>query len=206
MADNLETFAEDLQPNAFGKEDIFLEMSRSRFRRQKKFSVLEKNNKNRDLLTGPLTEKVAEYTTYIAEEKRGALAECVTRRKAVLDLSENLLEYTDQEKETYSKEDALHHLFCPMKVDSSGLTIDDHNLWLLDDRLAFFNYFASDQRLSQYTTVESDDRPDLASSTVPAWPGGSGKARTRLCWSKLSAQCGRITAREKTRFSRFCRA
>lgn len=162
MADDLEKFAEGLQPNAFGKEDIFLEMSRSRFRRQKKFTALEESIKTGDLLTGPLTEKVAEYTTYIADEKRGALAEYVTRRKAVLDLFENLLEYTDQDKETYSKEDALHQLFCPMRIDSSGLTIDDHNLWLLDDRLAFFNYFASDQRLSQYTTVDSDDRPDLA--------------------------------------------
>ena len=75
-------------------------MSRSRFRRQKKFSALEKSIKTGDLLTGPLTEKVAEYTTYIADEKKGALAEYVTRRKAVLDLFENLLEYTDQEKET----------------------------------------------------------------------------------------------------------
>jgi hypothetical protein len=28
--------------------------------------------------------------------------------------------------------------------------------------LAFFNYFASDQKLSTYTTSESDERPDIA--------------------------------------------
>ncbi|MCJ2138672.1 ATP-binding protein [Methylobacterium sp. E-066] len=162
LADDLENFAEGLQPNSYGKEEIFLEMSRARFRRQKKFVAVEKSIKTGDLLKGPLTEKVEEYTGYIADEKRGALAEYVTRRKAVLDLFETLLEYDDSDKETYSKEDALHQLFCPMRIDSKGLTIDDHNLWLLDDRLAFFNYFASDERLSNYTTLDSDERPDLA--------------------------------------------
>jgi hypothetical protein len=162
MADNLGDFAERLQPNAFGKEDIFIEMSRSRFRRQKRFADVGKSIKTGELLKGPLAEKVEEYTGYIADEKRGALAEYVTRRKAVLDLFEKLLEYDDPGDETYSKEDAIHQLFCPMRIDSSGLSIDDHNLWLLDDRLAFFNFFASDEKLSKYTTSGSDERPDLA--------------------------------------------
>lgn len=49
-----------------------------------------------------------------------------------------------------------------MRIDSKGLTIEDHNLWLLDDRLAFFNYFASDERLSNYTTLPDDECPDIA--------------------------------------------
>ncbi len=162
LSDELDAFAEGLQPNAYGKEEIFLEMSRARFRRQKRFVSLEKTIKTGELLKGTLVEKVEEYTQYIADEKRGALAEYVTRRKAVLDLFETLLEQTDIEKETYNKEDALHQLFCPMRIDSKGMSIDDHNLWLLDDRLSFFNYFASDQMLSQYTTSDSDERPDLA--------------------------------------------
>jgi hypothetical protein len=168
LADELDTFAEGLQPNSFGKEDIFLEMSRARFRRQKKFTALEKEikgeskSKSNDAIKGSIVEKVDDYKKYIADEKRGALAEYVTKRKAVLDIFENLLEYTESERESYSKEDALHQLFCPMRIDSKGLTIDDHNLWLLDDRLAFFSYFASDQPLSTYTTTDSDDRPDLA--------------------------------------------
>jgi len=162
LADQLDTFAQSLQPNAFGKEDIFLEMARARYRRQKKFAEVSKSIKSGDTLKGPLTEKVSEYTGYIADEKRGALAEYVTRRKAVLDLFEHLLENENPDKDTYSKEDAIHQLFCPMRINSSQLTIEDHNLWLLDDRLAFFNYFASDERLANYTTIESDERPDLA--------------------------------------------
>lgn len=103
MADELDGFAEALQPNAFAKEDIFLEMSRNRFRRQKRFSGVEQAIKTGELLKGPLTEKVNEYTAYIADEKRGALAEYVTKRKAVLDMFESLLEYKDQEEENYNK-------------------------------------------------------------------------------------------------------
>nr|WP_191321471.1 hypothetical protein [Camelimonas fluminis] len=170
MADGVEEFARTIQPNAFGKEEIFLEMSRQRWRRQKKFGSLGASIKE-GKLGETLAEKIDEYSNYIADEKRGALAEYVVRRKAVLDVFEKLLENINPENDTYSKEDAIHQLFCPMRIDSAGLTIDDHNLWLLDDRLAFFSYFASDQLLSQYTTKPVAERPDLAFfyDTCVAW-------------------------------------
>ena len=84
-----------------------------RFRRQKKFVGIERSIKAGDLLRGPLVAKVEEYTGYIADEKRGALAEYVTKREAVLDLFETLLEFADPEKATYDKEEALHQLFLP---------------------------------------------------------------------------------------------
>jgi hypothetical protein len=90
------------------------------------------------------------------------LAEYVVRRKAVLDIMDKLLEYKDAEKQSYQREDALHQLICPMRVDSTKLSIEDHNLWLIDDRLAFFNYFASDIELRNYSKADSDERPDLA--------------------------------------------
>ncbi len=55
------------------------------------------------------------------------------------------MEFKDAEQQNYQKEEAIHKLICPMKVDSNTLEIEDHNLWLLDDRLSFFRYFASDK-------------------------------------------------------------
>lgn len=162
MADDLEEFAESLQPNANRPEDIFLEMSRNRFRRQKKFSGVEKSIKKAQGFDKVVSEKIQEYAGFIGEEKRGALAEYVTRRKAILDLYETLLEFKEIEDRTYNREDAIHQLFCPIRIDSKTIEIDDHNLWLLDDRLAFFNYFASDKKLSDYSGVDSLERPDLA--------------------------------------------
>ncbi len=59
-------------------------------------------------------------------------------------------------------EEAIHSLVCPMRVDSHQMQIDAHNLWILDDRLAFFSFFASDRPISQMTSSESGREPDLA--------------------------------------------
>ncbi|MGV7215028.1 ATP-binding protein [Bradyrhizobium sp. UFLA05-112] len=159
---NIKEFAEGLQPNMFKKEDIFVEMSRGRFRRQRSFANLERDIAKSELIDESLREKVDEYTKYVSDEKRGALAEYITRRKAVIDLFEKFLEFKDAQAQNYQKEEAIHKLICPMKVDSSTLEIEDHNLWLLDDRLAFFRYFASDKEAASYANVVSTERPDLA--------------------------------------------
>lgn len=162
LLEDIKGFAEKLQPNAFDKEQIFLELSRFRYRTQKNFDGIKKHLREADKLVAAVDEKVRDYAKFIASEKIGALAEYVTRRKAILDLFENLLEFKDPSGETHHREDALHRLFCPMRIDSGSLSIEDHNLWLLDDRLAFFNYFASDKPLSSYTISDSMERPDLA--------------------------------------------
>jgi metal-responsive CopG/Arc/MetJ family transcriptional regulator len=146
----------------FKKEDIFVELSRNRYRRQRTFANLEKDIVKSEIIDDALREKVEEYTKFISDEKRGALAEYVTRRRAVIDLFEKFLEYKDAKQQNYQKEEAIHRLICPMKVESSQLEIEDHNLWLLDDRLAFFRYFASDKNIGSYTSVDGLERPDLA--------------------------------------------
>lgn len=159
---DLGEFAEGLQPNCFKKEDIFVELARNRFRRQKKFIELGKDIVTKREIGDALDQKISEYEQYIRDEKKGALAEYVVRRKAVLDLFETFLGYSDQEGETYKREDALHQLICPMRIDNNLLSIDDHNLWILDDRLAFSHYFSSDLELNKFAPTPSEDRPDLA--------------------------------------------
>jgi hypothetical protein len=98
---DVKTFAEALQPNTFKKEDIFVELSRGRYRRHRTFAALEKDIVKSQIIDDALREKVDEYTKFITDEKRGALAEYVTRRKAVIDLFEKFLEYKDEEKQNY---------------------------------------------------------------------------------------------------------
>ena len=154
--------AEKLQPNAYRKEDIYVELARDRFRRNRQYKNIEDTITSSDVISETIQQKINDYSQYVSQEKRGALAEYVMRRKAVIGLLEKFLEYKEPETETYQREDAIHQLICPMRADSSTLTIDDHNLWLIDDRLAFFNYFASDKALSTYTGVDTLKRPDLA--------------------------------------------
>ncbi|MDH4983827.1 ATP-binding protein [Hyphomicrobium sp. D-2] len=172
----ISSFTEALQPNCIKKEDIFVELARNRFRRQKKFADVGKEIATKRTIGAALDEKISQYQEYIRDEKKGALAEYVVRRKAVLDLFETFLEYEDADSERYKKEEAIHQLICPMRVDSHALEIDDHNLWMLDDRLAFSHYFSSDLEVRKFCEVASTERPDLAFffSTCVAWREAEG--------------------------------
>ena len=51
----------------------------------------------------------------------------------------------------------------PMQKESRELSFDDSNLWLVDERLAFHNYLASDKTLMSIPITDSDKtkEPDL---------------------------------------------
>jgi hypothetical protein len=57
------------------------------------------------------------------------------KRKSVLDLLDKFLGFANVETERHHLEEAVHSLVCPMRTDSAALEIDDHNLWIVDDRL-----------------------------------------------------------------------
>lgn len=96
------------------------------------------------------------------EFAQAELAEYVLHRKLILDFLANLL--GRQSGGNFAYEKALHDLFFPARTTSDDIDYDDHNLWLVDERLAYHTYLASDIPFSQQTgpiEVESKDRPDL---------------------------------------------
>lgn len=159
---NIDDFVKSLAPNSVTEEAIFLEMSQNRYRRQRRFSGVREEIVDATQLTAALASKVEEYKTYIADDQKGALAEYVARRKSVLDLFEKMLGFAVPEDGKHHLEEVVHSLICPMRVDSHQLQIEDHNLWILDDRLAFFSFFASDRPLSQISGSDSGREPDIA--------------------------------------------
>lgn len=91
------------------------------------------------------------------------LARHVAHRKATLAFLEQRLSLQPGDK--YSLEEAIHEVIFPLKTTSDEVRSDQMNLWILDERLAFHFYLASDKRLDQMDDaieVESGDRPDLA--------------------------------------------
>lgn len=162
LQEDLDEFVTDLKPSSTSEEEIYLEMSQNKFRRQRNFSRIKQEIVTSDQLTESVTEKIEEYKKYIAADQKGALADYVIKRKAILDLLNHLRGFAEPEKENHHLEEAVHSLICPMRVDSHQLSIEDHNLWILDDRLAFFNFFASDKPISSYTDSESMREPDMA--------------------------------------------
>ncbi|WP_218146491.1 hypothetical protein [Parapedobacter indicus] len=53
----------------------------------------------------------------------------------------------------------IHHLIFPMGNDSQKVNYEDHNLWLLDERLVFSEYIASDRKIS--AKKDALGEPDL---------------------------------------------
>ena len=55
----------------------------------------------------------------------------------------------------------VHEVICPLRSSTSELNYEDHNLWIIDDRLAFFTYFNSDKQLKEQVDCGDRDRPDI---------------------------------------------
>ena len=95
-----------------------------------------------------------EYCQSITDLSRAGLAEYVARRKAVIELLGQALEADENGK--YSKEARIHSIICPMQVTSNDVPFDDMNLWLIDDRLAYHHYLASDKKFNTLPDLEND--------------------------------------------------
>lgn len=128
---------------------------------KKKHDIEEKVKQ--DAVSDPDFQKLFdEYCESITELSRASLAEYVIRRKAVIDLLEQALETDANGK--YSKESRIHSIICPMQVTSDEIGFDDMNLWLIDDRLAYHHFLASDKKINTIPVLENDvnKRMDLA--------------------------------------------
>ena len=111
-------------------------------------------------------ERLSEYLQKAEDLKQSDLANYVSHRKVIIDLLQKFIERLDDGK--YAREDMIHELIMPMRKDSSEVLLDSCNLWLIDERLAFHNYLASDKTLNAMpiTGNDSTKEPDLLSLRV----------------------------------------
>lgn len=102
------------------------------------------------------------YWTGVTEISKTCLAEYVARRKALLTMLEDTLSIQDNGK--FKKEEAIHSIICPMQHTSNDVKFEEMNLWIVDERLAYHRYLASDKTLKSMPIVESDStkEPDIA--------------------------------------------
>jgi hypothetical protein len=105
--------------------------------------------------------RLNDYLKTAEDIKKSDLANYVAHRRVILDLLEKAIQRKPDGK--YSREDLIHNLIMPMGNTSNDLHFDSCNLWLVDERLAFHDYMASDKTLSAMpiTTSESTKEPDI---------------------------------------------
>lgn len=73
-----------------------------------------------------------------------------------------------------SREDAFHQLMFPRLEDSVSTKLFQHNLWLLDERLAFVSYISSDRTLHGGRRQMGDKVTDIAFYDECYVAGGQG--------------------------------
>lgn len=108
-------------------------------------------------------ERLSEYLRKAEDLKKSDLANYVSHRRVIIDLLQKSIERLEDGK--YAREDMIHELIMPMRKDSSEVFLDSCNLWLIDERLAFHNYLASDKTINSMpiTGNNSTKEPDLLS-------------------------------------------
>jgi hypothetical protein len=89
------------------------------------------------------------------------LADLLIHRKSIINLFKKYIQWRS-ERNHWLEED-LHNLIFTMGAESNTMPFDYHNLWLLDERLAFHRYTTSDRqiRTNQHTNSDSQKETDL---------------------------------------------
>lgn len=162
VVDDPDQFAEKLSLSTQSTEDIYIEMSRSSLRQytRRKNSFNEAKRKS----LPDFDERAKEYAKELKSESLSSLAEYVLKRKLVLEVFEERLKFKNVDSEESYFEEAVHEIICPLRESTDTLDYDDHNLWIVDDSLAFYTYFNSDKTISSITGGADSSRkePDLA--------------------------------------------
>lgn len=158
-------FAKKLPLNRKTEEDIYREMSVYDYRASKEIKsdlhelVIADNDPAE---SQEFKVKLDEVMERIGEQEKASLAEYVSKRKLIIDLLESRLGYEDKESKKLYREEAIHRVICPLRVNSGDIEYGNHNLWLIDDRLAYYDFWASDKSIRSFIqTSEAKERPDL---------------------------------------------
>ncbi len=106
-----------------------------------------------------IEEKYTDITTRLSDFQKDQLAGYIIFRKSIIALLEKKLALNKDGR--YSNEDIVHDIIFPRRTTTDHLDFESHNMWLIDERLAFHASASSDNKLCDITTSDSQDRPDI---------------------------------------------
>jgi hypothetical protein len=106
-----------------------------------------------------IKEKTKELEERIEDFQKDQLASYMIFRKMIIELLRKKLELNKDGK--YSNEDIIHDIIFPRKTTTNDILFDEHNLWLIDEKLSFHSFATSDKPLSEISGINSEERPDI---------------------------------------------
>lgn len=137
--------------------DIEVELHKVKFEQDiKRKAQVAKLASDLNVKGSNVQEEVEKLVSEMNDTDRSNLAQYMAFRQVVLNLFEKALEWDGDGK--FEKEKTLHSIIFPVNHDSDDTSYDEHNLWILDEKLNFTSWVSSDKS----TFTESADRPDIA--------------------------------------------
>lgn len=171
---DVDELQDKLPSGELNDDAIFGHLSRERYRRDQrqaeKIRLVLERLKEPFVDVSSFASAIEAAGKAIEEAEQKSLTEYIVRRKVVLDFIEILLEKVrdDTRDSSYQREDILHSFICPLRVNtlSDGarkvVPAASHDLWIIDERLTFAQYFSSDEEFQSLSdAVASDERPDV---------------------------------------------
>lgn len=104
--------------------------------------------------------KIQAYIEKITDINKSDLARYVCHRKVVLNYLQECLRRRDDGK--YNLESDIHSAIFPMISISDDIPFSGHNLWVLDEKLVYHSFLASDKPIASYMDTKNTKEPDLA--------------------------------------------
>lgn len=106
--------------------------------------------------------RIQSYMNKSTDMKESDLANYVFHRRVILDILQKAISF-DPQTGKYYREELFHQMIMPMQRDSGEIHCDNTNLWVIDERLAFHAYLASDLPIKTMPITESDSskEPDI---------------------------------------------
>lgn len=123
--------------------ELFKQEQQYKLKLKEEGKELEKTIKS-NINTADIVKKTTAYAEKLSEMGKSSLAEYILHRKAVLDILENNLKYQDDNR--YAYEESIHQMVFPMQQTSDDVDYTAHNLWLIDEKLSYHYYLASDKK------------------------------------------------------------
>ncbi|MCK4207514.1 ATP-binding protein [Brucella pituitosa] len=158
---NLEEYVDSISPSMDDEQiaqNLFVLLYRDEKDLRKRIAHLDQLAS----LEPEIREKAEEALREISNQEKLRLAELVVKRHQILQLANLLLKFDDDEKQSYHYERVIHELICPMGEMYRSGEYADHNLWMLDDSLGSYEFFASDKTIkSLVTDSKSTKEPDV---------------------------------------------
>jgi hypothetical protein len=144
------------KPNSWGADQFVSDLALRRFRAS--------NNLSQSIATASVDresyyDQIKDLVAKIDLGKKDALAEYVVHRKKIITLIEAARKFDTSGK--ISPEDTIHDLVFRRYSDNATRGYFDHNLWLVDDALAFCPYISSDRTIHGGRRQKGDKVTDL---------------------------------------------